>query len=87
MKRSELIDSYYKLLHLMSYSTRTEKSYLHHLNLFLDYVNSVKVSNLDAMFLPTYFNWLKEVKNFSYSSMKQALAAIRFLYLNVLIKK
>ena len=87
MKKSELIDSYYKLLHLKNYSARTEKSYLHHMNVFLDYVKSAKVSNVDATFLLTYFNWLKEVKNFSYSSMKQALAAIRFLYLNVLKKE
>lgn len=87
MKKSELIDNYYKLIHIKNYSLRTEKSYMYHLNLFLDYVKSVKVTNVDSKVLLTYFNHLKEDKNFSYSSMKQALAAIRFLYLDVLKKE
>jgi integrase/recombinase XerD len=87
MKRKELIESYYKLLHIKNYSIRTEKSYLHHLNLFLDYLKRAIVSEADSKVLLNYFNYLKEEKKFSYSSMKQALAAIRFLYLDVLRKK
>ncbi|MDP2363619.1 MAG: site-specific integrase [Ignavibacteria bacterium] len=87
MKRSDLIDSYTKLLHVKNYSPQTQKSYLHHLNLFLDYFKINSVSNIDSKFLLNYFNYLKEEKKFSYSSMKQALASVRFLYLEVLKKE
>lgn len=87
MKRLDLTDKYLKILHLKNYSRETEKSYLHHLNLFLDYVANAKVTDVNSDFLLNYFNYLKETKNFSYSSIKQSLGAVRFLYLNVLKKE
>lgn len=87
MKRAELIDKYSKLLHLKNYSSQTEKAYLHHLNLFLAYVSSSKISEINSRFLLDYFNYLKVSKKFSYSSMKQSLAAVRFLFFDVLNKK
>ena len=86
MKRSELIDKYSKLLHLKNYSDKTEKAYLHHLTLFLDFISSAKISEVDSKDLLHYFNHLKENKNYSYSAMKQALASVRFLFLDVLRK-
>ncbi|AFH47781.1 Integrase [Ignavibacterium album JCM 16511] len=86
MKRAELIDKYSKLLHLKNYSSKTEKAYLHHLNLFLDYVSSSKVSSVNSTVLVNYFDYLKQTKKFSYSAMKQALASVRFLFLDVLRK-
>jgi integrase/recombinase XerD len=87
MKRVELIDKYSKFLRLKNYSSRTEKSYLHHLNLFLDYVSSSKTTEINEKILLDYFDHLKLIKNFSYSSMKQALASVRFLFLDVLKKE
>jgi site-specific recombinase XerD len=87
MKRSELIDKYSKILHLKNYSSRTEKTYLHHLNLFLDYVSSSKTTDINEKVLFDYFDHLKLTKNFSYSSMKQAVASVRFLFLDVLKKE
>ncbi|MEG8946418.1 site-specific tyrosine recombinase/integron integrase [Rosettibacter firmus] len=87
MKKADLVDSYIKILHLKKYSPATEKTYLNHLNLFLDYVKNTKVSHIDSKFLLDYFNYIKESKKFSYSSMKQALASIRFLFLDVLKKE
>lgn len=87
MKRSILIDNYSKLLHIKNYSVKTEKLYLHHLNLFLDYVSSSKIVNINEKTLLDYFDHLKQNKNFSYSSMKQALASVRFLFLDVLKKE
>ena len=87
MKRSELIDSYSKLLHIKNYSPRTEKSYLHHLNLFLDYIRSSKVNQVTETVIRNYLNYCKETKIFSYSSMKQSLATIRFLFTQVLKKE
>lgn len=87
MKRLELIEKYSKLLHIKNYATQTEKSYLHHLNLFLDYVKNSKITDVNSNVLLNYFNSLKQEKLYSYSSMKQSLAAIRFLYLDVLKKE
>lgn len=87
MKRTDLIDQYTKLLSLKNYSTKTEKSYLHHLNLFLDYISSNKITKINENVLLDYFNHIKLRKNFSYSSMKQALASVRFLFLDVLKKE
>jgi len=87
MKRLELIENYSKLLHIKNYAIQTEKSYLHQLNLFLDYVKNSKVTDVNHNVLLNYFNKLKQEKLYSYSSMKQSLAAIRFLYLDVLKKE
>lgn len=87
MEKSVLIEKYSKLLHLKYYSSKTEKAYLHHLNLFLDCVSSLKVSSLDSTVLLNYFDYLKQTKKFSYSAMKQALASVRFLFLDVLKKE
>lgn len=86
MKRSELIEKYYKLLHIKNYAPQTEKAYIHHLNLFLDYIKNAQIIEVNSKVLLDYFNGLKQEKLFSYSSMKQSLAAIRFLYLAVLKK-
>lgn len=87
MKRKHLIDDYIKLLHIKNYSPQTEKSYLHHLNLFLDYIIHLKVLDVNPGVLLDYFNFLKKEKKYSYSSMKQSLASIRFLFLEVLRKE
>lgn len=75
MKRADLVDTYMKFLHLKNYCPATEKTYLNHLNLFLDYVKTTKVSNVDSKFFLNYFDFTKESKNFSHSAMKQALAS------------
>ncbi len=87
MKRADLVDLFMKILHVKNYSPATEKTYLNHLNLFLDYVKTNKVPSVDSKFLLDYFNYIKESKKFSYSSMKQALASVRFLFFDVLKKE
>jgi len=51
MKRTELIDKYEKILRLKNYSPKTEKAYLHHLNLSLDYISKSNVSSVDSKIL------------------------------------
>lgn len=87
MNKSELIDKYSKLLHLKNYSFKTEKAYMHHLNLFLDYIRSSKITSVDSKVLLNYFNYLRQERKFSYSAMKQSLASVRFLFLDVLKKE
>ncbi len=87
MKRAELIDKYTKILQLKNYSPKTEQAYLHHLNIFLDYISKLKISSVDSNVLLNYFNYLKQTREFSYSAMKQSLASVRFLFLDVLKKE
>ncbi len=87
MKRTELIDKYEKILRLKNYSPKTEKAYLHHLNLFLDYISKSNISSDDSKILLDYFNYLKQTRKFSYSAIKQSLASVRFLFLDVLKKE
>jgi site-specific recombinase XerD len=87
MKRTELIDKYEKILRLKNYSPKTEKAYLHHLNLFLDYISKSNISSVDSKILLDYFNYLKQTRKFSYSAIKQSLASVRFLFLDVLKKE
>lgn len=87
MKRTELIDKYEKILRLKNYSIKTEKAYLHHLNLFLDYISKSIISSVDSKTLLDYFNYLRQKRKFSYSAMKQSLASVRFLFLDVLKKE
>ncbi len=87
MKRNELLDAYSKKLHIKNYSYRTEKSYIHYLNLFLDYISNNKSQNEEPKLVINFLDYCKTEKKFSYSSMKQALASVRFLYLEVLNKQ
>lgn len=87
MKRTELIDKYEKILRLKNYSPKTEKAYLHHLNLFLDYISKSKISSTDSKILIDYFDYLEHTRKFSYSAIKQSLASVRFLFLDVLKKE
>lgn len=87
MKRNELLDVYAKNLHIKNYSYRTEKSYIHYLNLFLDYISNNKSQNDEPKLVINFLDYCKTEKKFSYSSMKQALASVRFLYLEVLNKQ
>jgi len=87
VKRNELLDVYTKKLHIKNYSYRTEKSYIHYLNLFLDYISNNKSQNEEPKLVINFLDYCKTEKKFSYSSMKQALASVRFLYLEVLNKR
>lgn len=87
MKKTELIDSYSRLLHLKHYSPTTEKAYLYYLNVFLDYIATLSFSSVDSKVLTNYFDHLKRTRNCSCSAIKQAHASVRFLFLDVLQKE
>ncbi len=54
--------------------------------LFLDYVSTAKIKDVSEQVIEDYLYHCKNTKNYSYSAMKQHIASIRFLYLNVLEK-
>jgi len=88
MKKSELIEKYKKILRIKNYAEQTEKSYLSYLKLFLDYItlpeNKIKP---DEQKILDYLHYCKNEKKYSYSTMKQAVASVKFLYQEVLCKK
>lgn len=66
----------------MRSSAKTKKLYFHRLNLSLDYISASKLTEINQKILLDYFDNLKQTKRFSYSSMKQALASVRFLFID-----
>lgn len=88
MKRNELLDLYKKKLQVKNYSYRTERSYLSYLKVYLDYIILPEnQGKKDESLIQDFLNYCKVEKEYSYSSMKQILASIRFLYLETLNKK
>ena len=74
------------MIRMKKYSEMTLKSYLYHLNNFLDFKNKVSVKNLSSQDINDYLVNLNE-KYVSDSYFNQAINAIRFLFVYVLNKK
>ena len=86
MKKQILLSTFEKKLKIANYSDRTIKTYMSALKLFLDYVAGLKVNEVDDSIIENYLYFCKTKRNYSFSSMKQVIASIRFLYLHVLEK-
>lgn len=86
MKKQIILNTFEKKLTIANYSGQTIKNYLSALALFLDFVSSKKVKEVNNYVIEDYLYHCKSVKKYSFSSMKQVIASIRFLYVNVLEK-
>lgn len=86
MNKSDLITKYKHQLILRNYSKNTVDAYLSSLNNFLQYVKKKGFNNISATQIEDYFYYCKKELNYSYSTMKQQLAAVKFLYEEVLKK-
>lgn len=86
MKKQEIADLFRKKLEIENYSYQTIKSYMSALYLFLDYLSELEVSEITDKEITDYLHYCKSEKDYSFSSMKQAMASIRYLYKNVLNK-
>ncbi|HPC36557.1 MAG TPA: tyrosine-type recombinase/integrase [Candidatus Marinimicrobia bacterium] len=84
MKRGEVIEKFKRELGIRNYSPRTQRTYLSSLIKFLNYIDQNQPSQIDCNFLKDYLYYLKTDCQFSYSSMKHALAVLHFLYGNVI---
>ncbi len=84
MKRTELTDKFRRELTIRNYSPNTQRAYLNGLQRFLEYFNKNHPEQISGDFLKNYILYLKEERHYSYSSLKHALAMLRFLYENVL---
>lgn len=86
MNKTDLITRYKHQLILRNYSKNTVDAYLSSLNNFLQYVKKKGLNDITATQLESYFYHCKNELNYSYSTMKQQLAAVKFLYQEVLKK-
>ncbi len=87
MKKQEISDKFIKQLKIENYSNQTIRSYSSALNLFLDWLLRFKFEKVTDDVIHDYLFLCKEKKNYSFSSMKQAIGAIRYFYLKVLNEK
>ncbi len=86
MKKQELLSAYKKLLKIENYSDQTIKNYYSALRLFLEWISESKLEKVTEKSIEDYLFHCKTKRNYSFSSMKLVIAAIRYLYLKVLKK-
>jgi len=80
MKKQEIITRFIKQARIENYSEATVKNYASALKLFLQWVSQLNVDKISDDDIQNYLYCCKKKKQYSFSSMKQVLATIRFLY-------
>ena len=83
MEKQEIIDKVIVQLRIENYSEATVKNYSSALKLFLHYVSGLQVDKITDAEIQSYLYYCKQEKKYSFSSMKQVLATIKFLYIKV----
>ena len=83
MKKQAIVDKVIQQLRIENYSEATVKNYSSALKLFLQYVAGLQVNKITDTEIQSYLYYCKEEKKYSFSSMKQVLATIKFLYIKV----
>lgn len=84
MRKAELLEITRRKLSIRNYSRQTIASYLSALKQFADWLLSNRVKTTTPAVLEQYLSYLKNSKKSSLSTMKQNLAALKFLYSEVL---
>lgn len=87
MNKKELIKKYNHQLTLKNYSESTIQSYLNGLRMFINFLKGRQVSKVEGQTLSDFLFICKKQKGYGYSSMKQMVASLRFLYIEVLKKE
>ncbi|MCF6271291.1 MAG: site-specific integrase [Melioribacteraceae bacterium] len=86
MKKQKIIEKFNKQISIENYSDQTIKNYLSVLKLFLEWVENSKLEKVDENEIQDYLYYCKTEKKYSYSTMKQVIATISFLYKKVFLK-
>lgn len=86
MKKQIILNQFEKKLAIANFSDQTIKNYRSALIKFLDFISLKKVSEVSDDLIEAYLYECKTKNKYSYSSMKQVIASIRFLYTEVLDK-
>ncbi len=87
MKKQELIHRFSQQLEIENYSAQTVKGYTSALKLFLEYIENLNVKKISNKDINDYLHFCAKERNYSFSSMKQVIASIRYLYIKVLHKE
>jgi len=80
MKKQEIIEKFQKKLIIENYSGQTIRNYLSALKLFLEYIENLQLMGVTDNEIQNYLYYCKTKKKYSYSSMKQVIATISYLY-------
>ncbi|VAW45666.1 Tyrosine recombinase XerD [hydrothermal vent metagenome] len=80
MKKQEIITRFIKQARIENYSEATVKNYASALKLFLQYVSKLQANKISDDDIQNYLYYCTQEKKYSFSSMKQVLVIIRFLY-------
>ncbi|MGC9366867.1 MAG: site-specific tyrosine recombinase/integron integrase [bacterium] len=86
MKKKEIISKFIKQMTIENYSVQTVKCYVSALNLFLKYIYENNIEKITENEIQEFLYFCKDKKKYSFSSMKQIISTIRYLYLKVLYK-
>ena len=86
MKKQEIIEKFQKKLIIENYSGQTIRNYLSALKLFLEYIDKLQLMGVTDKEIQNYLYYCKTKKNYSYSSMKQVITTISYLYKKVFNK-
>jgi len=84
MKVAEVVNQMKKELIIRNYSRQTIDNYGSAVRQFSKYVTRTGTPKVSGAVLTDYFHYLKAERKVSYSTLKLHLAALRFLYQNVL---
>ena len=83
MRKQVIFDNLHRQLSIENYSEQTIKNYLSAIKLFLEFVDNSKVEKVTNEVINNYLFYCKNDKSYSYSSMKQVIASIGYLYTKV----
>ena len=84
MRKQEIIKKIQDKITIENYSGQTIKNYVSALKLFIEYISTLDVKRVTDKEIQDYLYYCKREKNYSFSSMKQVIATIRYLYLKKL---
>lgn len=86
MKKQEIIEQFNKQLIIENYSNQTVKNYLSALKLFLEWIENTKNKKVTDNEIKNYLFYCKTERKYSFSSMKQVITTIGYLYKKVFHK-
>lgn len=84
MRKADLLKSSYQKLSIRNYSQQTIKSYLSAIKQFADWLLSTRIKVISPAVLEQYLSYLKNNQKRSLSAMKQTVAALKFVFAEVL---
>lgn len=86
MKKQEILDKFKKQIAIENYSLQTRKTYYSALKLFLEYIEKLNIEKVSENEIQNYLYICTTDRKYSYSTMKQIIATIRYLYRKIFAK-